>query len=186
MKASSLRKGNVIIYNGTPYKVLEHHHHTPGNLRAMVQTKLRNILNGTQTEVRFSSTEDIREADVMSFKATYLYNDADGYHFMNAESYEQLALNAEVLGDGRYFLQDNMEVEITLYNSDPIGIQLPSTVILTIAETTPDLKGATATNAPKPATTNTGLTLSVPSFVKVGDRIVVNTDESKYLGRSDQ
>jgi elongation factor P len=185
MKASEIRKGTVIMYNKAPYRVMEFRHHTPGNLRAMVQTKLRNLLTGTQTETRFSSTEEIERADVLTFPATYLYADMDGYHFMNSESYDQLMLSAELLGDSVHYLQEEMKVEITTFNSEPIGVVLPSTVTLTIAETDPEMKGATATNSPKPAKTETGLSLMVPQFVKVGDRILVNTEEGKYLSRAD-
>lgn len=185
MKASDIRKGNIIIHNKAPYRVIDFHHHTPGNLRAMVQTKLRNLLTGTQTEVRFSSTEEIERADVTTFAATYLYNDAEGYHFMNIETYEQIAISKELLADTVYYLQDEMKVDITTYNGDPIAVVPPQTVTLTIAETEPEMRSATATNSPKPAVTDTGLSLTVPQFVKVGDRIVVNTEEGRYLSRAD-
>lgn len=185
MKANDIRRGVVIMHNNAPHRVIDFHHHTPGNLRAMVQTKLRNLLSGSQTEVRYSSTENIEEADVMTSPATYLYADTEGYHFMNSDSYEEVAISPEVLGDGKYFLQDQMAVEITTYNGEPIGINLPQTVVLTVVETEPELRGATASNSPKPATTDTGLTVSVPPFIKVGDKILVNTAESKYLSRAE-
>ena len=185
MKASAMRRGNVIMFNGQPHRVMDFHHHTPGNLRAMVQTKLRNLLSGSQTETRFSSTEDVPEADVNTSPATFLYADGEGYHFMHDEDYEQVALSKEVLGDGVYYLQDQMKVEITNYDGNPIGVKLPSTVVLKVAETAPELRGATASNSPKPAKTDTGLTLNVPPFVKVGDKIIVNTEEGKYLSRAD-
>lgn len=185
MKASSIRKGSVIMYNKSPYRVMDFHHHTPGNLRAMVQTKLRNLLNGSQTEVRFSSTEDIEEADVMTLKATFLYHDGDGYHFMYAESYEQVTISNETLGDSIYYLKDQMDVDITTYNSEPIGIQLPSTVTLEIVDTEPDMKGATQSSSYKPAKTDTGLTLGVPPFVNIGDKIVVRTEDNQYVKRAE-
>jgi elongation factor P len=185
MKANEIRKGLVIMHNGQPHRVMEFRHHTPGNLRAMVQTKLRNLLSGNQTEVRYSSTENLEEADVHVFPATYLYGDGTGYHFMNSDSYEEIAVSAEALGDAIYYLQDEMKVDITTYEGQPIGVNLPSSVTLTIAETEPELKGSTASNSPKPAKTNTGLSLTVPPFVKVGDRVVVNTAEGKYLSRAD-
>lgn len=185
MKANDIRKGTVILYNKVPHRVMDFHHHTPGNLRAMVQTKLRNLLNGRQTEVRFSSTEEIEEADVHIAGATYLYSDSNGFHFMFDESYEEISISAETLGDGVYYLQDQMKVEITTFEGSPIGINLPQTVVLTIAETEPEMRGATASNSPKPATTDTGLQLSVPPFVKIGDKIIVNTSEGKYLSRAD-
>lgn len=185
MKANDIRRGSVIMHNGAPHRVIEFHHHTPGNLRAMVQTKMRNLFSGTQTEVRFSSTEEIEEADVHVSPATYLYKDGDMYHFMNSQSYEEVALPEEQLGDGIYYLQDQMEVEVTTFNGQTIGINLPQTVVLTVTETEPEMRGATASNSPKPAKTNTGLTLNVPPFIKVGEKIVVSTIEKKYLSRAD-
>jgi elongation factor P len=185
MKASDIRKGLVVMHNGQPHRVMEFNHHTPGNLRAMVQTKLRNLLSGNQTEVRYSSTENIEEADVHTFQATYLYADGNGYNFMNSESYEEITLNKEALGDAVYYLQEQMKVDITTYDGDPIGVNLPTQVILTIVDTEPELRGSTASNSPKPAKTDTGLALSVPPFVKIGDKIIVNTAEGKYLSRAE-
>lgn len=185
MKANDIRKGVVIMHNKQPHRVMDFHHHTPGNLRAMVQTKLRNLLSGNQTEVRYSSTEELEEADVNTAAATYLYSDATGYTFMYDENYDQITLTEETLGDGKYYLQDQMKVDITTYEGNAIGINLPGSVVLQITETEPEMRGATASNSPKPAKTNTGLTLSVPPFVKVGDKIVVNTSEGKYLSRSE-
>jgi elongation factor P len=173
------------MYNGMPYRVMDFHHHTPGNLRAMVQTKLRNILNGTQTEVRFSSTEDVPDADVNVARATFMYKDHEGYHFMYQENYEQFSMTGDQLGDSVYYLQDQMDVDVTAYEGNPIGVNLPPTVILTIAETEPELRGATASNSPKPAKTDTGLQLTVPPFVKVGDRIIVGTEAGNYMSRAD-
>jgi elongation factor P len=186
MKAKDLRKGTFIVHNGDPYRVMEAHHSTPGNLRGRVQSKLRNLINGSQTELRFGSTEEVEEADVFHFKATYLYREGPNFNFMNSENYEQVAISEEVLGEAIFFLQDGMEVEVFSYNGNPIGVNLPPTVILEIVETEPELRGATASNSPKPATTQTGLTLSVPPFVKIGDRIVVNTSENKYISRAEE
>lgn len=185
MKAKDIRKGKVIDYKGAPHAVMEFQHRTPGNLRAFVQVRLRNIMTGNQCEDRFSSTEDIPEADVFSFNATFLYSDDDGYHFMNAETYDQVALNKELVGDNAYYLQDGMVVQMATYNDIPISIDIPKTVILTIIETQPEIKGATASNSPKPATTDTGLNLNVPGFMKVGDKVVVDTETGAYLSRAE-
>ena len=185
MRASSMRRGSVIMFNKTPHRVIDVRHHTPGNLRAMVQTKLRNLLSGNQTETRFSATEDVEEAEVFTSKATYLYSDADGFHFMNSESFEEVSLSVELLGESTYYLQDQMEVEITTFNGSPIGVNLPQTVVLTVVETEPELRGATASNSPKPAKTNTGLVVNVPPFIKNGERIMISTEDGKYLSRAD-
>ena len=142
-------------------------------------------MSGTQTEVRYSSTEEIQEADVHIAPATYLYSDGDMFHFMNDQTYEEVAISHDILGDGTYYLQEQMKVEVTFYNGQTIGVNLPQTVILTITETEPELRGATASNSPKPAKTNTGLTLTVPAFIKQGERVIVSTTEGKYLSRAD-
>ena len=142
-------------------------------------------MTGNQCEERFSSTEDIPEADVFTYDATYLYSDGDGYYFMNSETYEQISLNSELLGDNAQYLQEEMKVQISTYNEQPIGISIPLTVTLTVMETEPEVKGATVTSSGKPAKLDTGLTVTVPAFVKEGDRIIVNTDEGTYISRSD-
>lgn len=185
MKANDIRKGNVIIYNSAPHRVLSFFHNTPGKGQAVVQTKLRNLLTGNSTEVRFNSTESVEQADMNSFTATYMYRDGDGAHFMNTESYEQVTLGEDVLGDAVYYLQEEMQVEVTTYEGDPIGVELPKTVVLTVEDTEPELKGATASSSPKPAKTDTGLSLTVPPFVKVGEKIVVNTDSGEYVSRAE-
>ncbi len=184
MKAKDVRKGTVIIYKNTLHSVMDFHHHTPGNLRAMVQMKLRNLVNGTQVEHRFSSTEDIETADVFQQKGTFLYADANGFHFMNAETYEEVTISLEMIGDGQYYVKEGMEVQLSMHEENPIGIQLPQTVNLTIVDTEPGIKGATATNSPKPAKTETGLQLTVPQFINVGDEIIVKTDTGEYLSRA--
>ena len=114
-----------------------------------------------------------------------MYRDGDGAHFMNTESYEQVTLGEDVLGDAVYYLQEEMQVEVTTYEGDPIGVELPKTVVLTVEDTEPELKGATASSSPKPAKTDTGLSLTVPPFVKVGEKIVVNTDSGEYVSRAE-
>ncbi len=185
MKATNIRKGVVIMFNGTPHKVLEFFHNTPGKGRASVQAKLRNLLNGNQTENKFSSNEEVQEADIHSSAATFMYSDSDYFYFMDGQSYEQVAIPTQVIGDSMYYLKEEMSVDITTFEGAPIGIQLPTTVVLTVVETEPELKGATATNSPKPATCETGLTLNVPPFVKQGEKIVVGTDEGNYIRRAE-
>ena len=185
MRAKDLRRGSVVLYKGAPHKVLDFEHRTPGNLHAFVQATLRNIITGIQSNTKFSSTEDLEEADVFTSHATYLYADAHHYVFMNSESYEEVHISGEVLGDGKYYLQDGMTVDLLTYNGSPVGVTLPKTVVLTVTDTEPELRGATASNSPKPATTDTGLSLNVPPFIKQGDRINVDTTEGKYLSRAE-
>lgn len=184
MKAKDIRRGTVIKFKNSLFSVMDFHHHTPGNLRAMVQVKLRNLMNGNQMEHRFSSTEDIETADVFNQPATFLYSDQNGSHFMNSETYEEVTISDEMLGTGKFYLQEGMQVQLSMYEENPIGIQLPQTVTLVIAETEPGLKGATQTNSPKPAKTDTGLQLSVPQFVNIGDKVIINTETGEYQSRA--
>lgn len=184
MKAKDIRRGTVIKFKNSLFSVMDFHHHTPGNLRAMVQVKLRNLMNGNQMEHRFSSTEDIETADVFNQPGTFLYSDQNGSHFMNSETYEEVTISDEMLGTGKYYLQEGMQVQLSMYEENPIGIQLPQTVTLVIAETEPGLKGATQTNSPKPAKTDTGLQLNVPQFVNIGDRVIINTESGEYQSRA--
>ena len=185
MKASNIRKGILLIHNGVPHRVMDFHHHTPGNLRAMVQVKMRNLMSGNQTEVRYASGDELEEANARTTPATYLYSDGTGFHFMMSDSYEEITLQPDLVGESSYYLQEQMGVELTLWEGEPIGIQLPSTVTLTIVETSPEIRGATASNSPKPAKTETGLTINVPPFIKQGERVIVRTDDGVYVGRAD-
>ena len=185
MRAKDIRKGNVIIYNKAPYRVMEFAHRTPGNLRAFVQIKMRNLMSGAQTEQRFASDDELEFADLFTYKAQYLYSDGDGSHFMNIETYDQIALNEDIVGDAKYYLQEGITVEISTLDERPISLTLPKTVEMLIEDTTPELRGATASNSPKPARTTTGLQLTVPPFLKIGDKIVVDTEDGSYLSRAD-
>ena len=186
MKAKDVRRGSILMYKNAPHKVLSFEHRSPGKGHALVQVVMRNLENGIQCNTRFNSTEDIPEADVFVYKASFMYADGNHFYFMNSSNFEETAISEEMLGDGRYYLHDGMEVEIISHEGTPIGITLPKTVVLTVVDTEPELKGATATNSPKPAKTDTGLQLSVPPFIKIGERILVDTEEGAYLSRADE
>jgi elongation factor P len=171
------------MYNDTPHRVMDFQHRTPGNLRAFVQAKLRNIKTGSSTEVRFSSTENIERATLEEVEMEYLYSDGDMYHFMNTETYEQVALNNETLGDAMDYLVEGAKIKIEFFEGAPMGVELPAAVEMTVVETSPELKGATASNSPKPAKLNTGVTVQVPPFIKEGDRIRVDPTKGVYLER---
>jgi|SRR5688572_25925830 elongation factor P len=183
MNANDIRKGMLIMYNDTPHRVMDFQHRTPGNLRAFVQAKLRNIKTGSSTEVRFSSTENIERATMEEVEMEYLYADGDMYHFMNTETYEQVALNNETLGDAMNYLVEGAKIKIEFFEGAPMGVELPAAVEMTVVETSPELKGATASNSPKPAKLNTGVTVQVPPFIKEGDRIRVDPTKGVYLER---
>ena len=185
MKAKDIRKGAILMYKDAPHRVMEFEHRTPGNLRAFVQVTFRNVITGSQAETRFSSTEDIPEADVYNFKATFTYADGGTYYFMNSSSYEEVAISEALLGDGKLYLQDGMAVDVMTFNNEPVGVTLPKSVVLTVKDTEPELKGATASNSPKPAVTDTGLRLNVPPFIKIGEKILVDTAEGRFISRAD-
>jgi elongation factor P len=183
MNASEIRKGIVINYNNAPHRVLEFQHRTPGNLRAFVQARIRNLLTGLATDVRFSSTEAVERVTLEQHTMQYLYKEGDKYHFMNTETYEQIELDAEALGDNVYYLVDNTEIEVETYEGRPIGITPAPIIELTVVETQPEMRGATAANSPKPATLETGLVVNVPPFVRQGERIRVDTTTGQYIER---
>jgi elongation factor P len=183
ISANDIRKGMVILFEGTPVKVMEFHHHTPGNLRAMVQTRLRNLLTGSSFEHRFRSNDTLDKITLEQHKMDYLYSDGSHHHFMNNETYEQVALTEAELGDAAEWLMPNLTIEVEFYNGTPIGVALPASMELTVTSTEPVLKGATASNSNKPATLENGVTLQVPPFIVEGERIRVNPTESRYMER---
>lgn len=183
LSANDIRKGMVILFEGTPVRVMEFHHHTPGNLRAMVQTRLRNLLTGNSFEHRFRSNDTLDRITLEQNKMEYLYSDGSHHHFMNGETYEQIALTEDELGDAAQWLMPNLKIEVEFYNGTPIGVSLPASMELTVTETEPVMKGATASNSNKPATLENGVTLYVPPFIVAGEKIRVNPTESKYMER---
>lgn len=183
MNANDIRKGMIVMYNGDPHFVMDFQHRTPGNLRAFVQVRLRNLRNGNSLEARFSSTETVERAVLEHHDMEFLYKDDTLYHFMNTESYEQVALNEDTLGDSAKYMTEGMRVKIDFHQGKPIGVELPATIELEVVETEPELRGATASNSPKPAKLENGVVVMVPGFVKQGDRIRINPSEDKYLER---
>ncbi len=183
ISANDIRKGMVILHEGSPVKVMDFHHHTPGNLRAMVQARLRNLLTGNSFEFRFRSNDTLERVVLEQQKMEYLYSDGSHHHFMNNQNYEQVALTEEELGDAAQWLMPNLTIEVEFYNGTPIGVTLPMSMELTVTDTEPVLKGATASNSNKPATLENGVSISVPPFIVVGEKIRVNPAESKYIER---
>ena len=183
MQANSLRAGMCVLHDGDVCRVMTVTHRTPGNLRAFVQVRMRNLRSGNSFEHRFSSTESVERAHLDTVPMEYLYSDADTHHFMNQSTYEQLALTDEVLGDGMLYLLPNSVIKVDLYEGNPVGVELPQTVVLQVAETEPGMKGATASSSYKPAKMETGLVVLVPPFIEAGAKIEVDTRENKYLRR---
>ena len=183
LQANDIRKGMVLLHEGAPCKVMEFRHHTPGNLRAMVQTRLRNLLTGNSFEHRFRSNDALDRVTLEQHEMEYLYSDGAQHHFMNSENYEQIAMSEDDLGDAAQWLMPGLKIEIEYYENTPIGVTLPSSMELDVEYTEPGLKGATVTNTNKPAKLENGVTIQVPPFIESGERIRVNPAEGKYMER---
>jgi elongation factor P len=179
-----MRPGMVIKHNNDLHSVFSVEHRTPGNLRAFIQAKLRNLRTGAMFEHRFRSSDAIDKITVDQVQMEYLYQDGDNHVFMNTENYEQLHLGKDVLGDAVDYLTPNLQISVEFYNDKPVGVDLPQTVDLTIVETEPGLKSATASSVTKPAKTETGLVVQVPPFINEGEKIRVDTSDGAYLSRA--
>lgn len=181
--ATEVRKGMVIKYEDALQYVMNVYHHTPGNLRSVIQIKMRNLKTGTSKEVRFSSGDKLEQAHIEQIDMEYLYQDGDTYVFMNQENFEQVSLHKELLGEDVQWLKENMVCKVDFYEGRAIAVEVPFTVELKVVETEPSLKGATVTNVYKPATLETGAVVQVPPFIEKGEVVRVDTREGKYLER---
>jgi elongation factor P len=184
IQATRLRKGMLIKFGNDLFRILELHHLTPGNKRAHIQARMRNIRSMMLADHKFRAEEDVERATLDEREMQYLYNDGDHYYFMDTSSYEQVNISAEALGDSKDYLIAEMTIRVEFYDVEPVGIELPPTVDLVVKETVPGIKGATASAQVKPATLETGLVISVPSFVNEGDRVRVNTETGEYQSRA--
>jgi elongation factor P len=182
--ATQLRPGMIIKHNNDLHSVFSVEHRTPGNLRAFIQAKLRNLRTGAMFEHRFRSPDPIEKINVDEVRMEFLYSDGDAYYFMNTENYEQIHLDKSILGEAVDYLTPNLEIQVEFFDGKPVGIELPQTVDLTVVETEPGLKSATASSVTKPAKTETGLVVQVPPFINTGERIRVDTSEGAYLSRA--
>jgi elongation factor P len=179
-----LRKGTTFIDDdGNLYKVLEYQHVKQGRGNAVIKTKLRNIKTGATIDKSFQSGGRVQDVRLDHHTVQYLYNDGETYHFMDTETYEQPALSKDLLGDAAKFLKENITVELSTYEGQPIEIELPTTVDLKVIETAPGFKGDTASGGGKPATLETGVVVTVPFFVNVGDTVRVDTRDGSYVTR---
>jgi len=182
--ATQMRPGMIIKHNNELHAVFSVEHRTPGNLRAFIQAKLRNLRTGSMFEHRFRSPDPIERVVVDEIPMEFLYNDGDDYYFMNTENYEQTHLKRDTLGDAVEYLTANLQITVSFFDGVAVGIELPQTVELTVVETEPGLKSATASSVTKPATLETGLVVQVPPFINEGERIRVDTAEGAYLSRA--
>jgi len=173
----------VIRHNGELYSIHRAEHRTPGNLRAFVQARMRNLRTGALADHRFRSTDEVERAMIDETEMQDLYADGDSYVFMNTENYEQVHLHKDVIGDRAQYLIPDVMLKVEYYEGNPIDIQLPPTVDLKVVETEPGMKGASATNVMKPAKLETGLIVPVPPFITEGETIRVDTAEGAYVER---
>ncbi len=184
MKASELKKGMVIKDGANFFVVIEMEHRTPGNLRAIYQAIIKNILTGQTLNKRYSPSDSVEKADLESKKVQYLYRDHEGFHFMDMENYEALYLSDDMIGSAKDYLKENLAVELLYHDHKPVSIEMPVSVALKIVESAPGAKGDTSGKAMKPAKLETGFTVNVPLFIEEGETVLVDTRTGDYLGRA--
>jgi elongation factor P len=184
ISATQLRPGMIIKHNDQLHLVFKVEHRTPGNLRAFIQAKLRNLKSGAMFEHRFRSVDSIEKVSIDEVAMDFLYADGDDYYFMNPVDYEQTVLKGSTLGDAVEYLTPNLQIKVSYHDGQPVGIDLPPSVELTVVETEPGLKSATASSVTKPAKTETGLVVQVPAFINEGEKIRVDTSEGTYQSRA--
>ena len=184
VQASSLRQGNVVEVEGKLYVVLRAENIHPGKGTPVTQLDMRRISDGTKISERYRTTEQVERAFIEQADYQYLFQDGEGYTFMNAESYEQVTVPADVIGEQAVYLAENMTVKLSLHEGVPVAIELPSRVVLEVTETEPAMKGQTATSSYKPAVLSNGVRTAVPPYISAGTRIVVMTEDGSYVERA--
>jgi len=182
--ASSLRKGAVVDMEGKLYVVLTVDNIHPGKGTPVTQLNMRRISDGVKVSERYRTTEQVERAFVDQRNHTFLYQDAEGFHFMNPETYDQLVATEDVIGDAAPYLQENMTVQLSTHNDVPIAIELPRTVVLEIVDTEPSVKGQTASSSYKPAVLSNGVKTTVPPYITVGTRVIILTEDNSYQERA--
>ncbi len=183
-KLIDVRRGMVLNMDGQLYYCLDRDLNTPGNWRAILYLKLKNLKNGSITDTRVQPDDKVDVVYLDTRDHTYSYKDGDEFIFMDSETFEQVSLNASMVGDMMKYLRENDTVKITFYDDKALSMELPQTVVLKVTETEPGIKGATAAAQTKAATLETGIVVQVPSFIAEGELIVVQTEDGKYLKRS--
>lgn len=184
MKASEIRKGHVLLVEGQPCRVMDFQHRTPGNLRAFVQVRMRNLVTGNTFDSRYIATEYVDEARLDTKEFQVLYRDDQGVHLMDAKTYDQYSLNDEIVGDALPWLEPEIHITAELLDGQVVGIQLPAAMEYTIVETSPVMKTATKTASAKPAKLSNGVTIQVPEFLGEGVKVRVDPRTGTYLERA--
>jgi elongation factor P len=182
--ATQIRRGMVIVFEGDPCRIVEFRHHTPGNLRAMVQAKLKNLRTGSSYEHRFRAADSVEPASMETHDLEYMYDSAGTYHFMNTQNYDQLEMDEEGLGDAAQWMQPGMKITAEFYEGRPVSVKMPTSMVFEIVETAPVMKTATKNASSKPAKLENGVTVNVPEFLSTGERVRVNPTTGEYLERA--
>lgn len=182
--ASSLRKGNIVDIDGRLYAILVANNIHPGKGTPVTQLDMRRISDGVKVSERYRTTEMVERATVEDRDFTFLYNDGEGYHFMNPETYDQVAVQEDMIGDQAAYLQPEMKVILSMHEGNPVSIELPARVTLEVTETEPAMKGQTASSSYKPAILSNGMRTAVPPHIAPGTRIVVMTVDGSYVERA--
>ncbi|OGI21952.1 MAG: elongation factor P [Candidatus Moranbacteria bacterium RIFCSPHIGHO2_01_FULL_55_24] len=180
---TEIKNGKKVIWNDEPYVVMDYQHSKTGRAGAVLRTKLKNLLTGAIIDHTFQGGDKLEEAEVSKSHAQYLYREGDNHVFMDMESYEQLSIPEKVLGDAVQYLVEGTEVTMLNWNDNAINVELPAKVVLTVTDAPPGIKGDTASGGDKMVTLETGLQITTPLFIKVGDRLIINTEKGTYVSR---
>ncbi len=183
MNFNELKTGKKIVLDGTPFIIIYHEHSKTGRAGAVLRTKLRNLKTGAVQEKIFHGSDKVDEADISKVDAQFLYADGDDYYFMDNETYDQVTISKETLGNAKNFLTEGLKVTLLNFNGNPINIELPVKITLEVVEAPPGIKGDTQSGGDKLVTTETGLQITTPLFINKGDKIIVNTERSEYVSR---
>lgn len=181
---SDIKAGKNILWENAPYVVLYAEHSKTGRAGAVLRTKLKNLLNGSVLEKTFNGSDKVDEADMSKSKAQYLYPEQSGFVFMDMNTYDQFSLDKDVIGDAHLYLLEGTEVTVLNFNENPVNIELPIKVTLTVVEAPPGIKGDTAGTGGKVVTMETGLKISAPLFINEGDKLIINTEKGEYVSRA--
>ena len=184
IQATRLRKGNLVKMNNELYRVLDVTHLTPGKGKAFVQSRMRHVKAGTQLDHKFRSVDVVERAVLDDREMQFTYRDGETFHFMDLETYDQLEMTADTLGDSVHYLLPEATIKVSMFEGEAVGLDLPSSVDLSVTETAPAIKGATANAQLKPATLETGLVVHVPPFISDGDIVRVSTETGEYQSRA--
>jgi len=183
MRASEMRKGQTVKINDVLYTVVDYQHVKLGKGGAVYRTKLKSLKDGNIRDIRLRAEENIEEAYLDKRDYEYLYSSGSEHVLMDLETYDQISLDDDAFGDGQKYLKPNTRLQVSMYEGRPVVVDLPNTVDLEVTDTAPEIRGATATNQPKPATLETGLVVTVPPFIKIGDKVRVDTRSGEYITR---